>query len=204
MELPVGILALALLTLGLPVVVEVRAEWANPFRLSIWIALWAGALGVRMGLPLRAFSLTVSGKSLFSVPLPRRRRKPMERPPRRPRPSPRRSLRRFTPYAKPGLRFLKVAPRYLRLRGGTVELAFGTGDPAITGKLFGWLCALRPMLPRIRIYARPVFLERSFCGRAGVRLWILPYRLVWEGARLGVDVLRIWWRERRSAKRQTV
>ncbi|HID11155.1 MAG TPA: DUF2953 domain-containing protein [Candidatus Latescibacteria bacterium] len=198
MELVVGVLALGALTLGLPIVVEVRAEWASPTKLSVWIAPWAGALGVRMALPPKALSLAVWGMPLFSVPLPKKRRPARKgKPLRKPRPSLGESFQRFAPYIRPGFKFLRAAPRYLRLRGGTVYLEFGTGDPAATGRLFGWLCALRPFLG-LRLYIRPIFLDRSFSGRASVRLWMLPHRLAWEGTRLGISALRIWWRGRRS------
>ena len=184
------IVVLVALILFLPVVVRLRVEWRSRPKFSIQISPLAGVLGLRMALPPEAISPSIFGKLLFSVPIPRR-----GRPPRKPKPSPRKLLEKFSPYLGPGFKYLREALRYLKLREVAADLRFGTGDPAKTGRLYGWLCALGPLVPKFKVRAHPLFTERSFSGRAEVCLWVLTYGLVWEGARLGVATFRIWRRE---------
>jgi len=192
------IVVLVALILFLPVVVRLRVEWRSRPKFSLQVSPLAGALGLRMALPPEVISPAVFGRPLFSVPIPRRKGKPTKGPPRRP--SPRKLFERFSPYVGPGFRYLRASLRYLKLREVAADLRFGTGDPATTGRLYGWLCALGPLVPKFKVKARPLFIGRSFSGRAEVHLWVLPYGLVWEGARLGVAAFRIWRRERKQRR----
>ena len=66
----------------------------------------------------------------------------------------------------------------------------GTGDPALTGMLYGWAhAALMPMGERVNLSWTPVFSERYFQGCFHVRLRIIIWRVLWGLVRQGVAFL---------------
>lgn len=66
----------------------------------------------------------------------------------------------------------------------SLELRFGTGDPADTGILFGRLQAAMPVTyatPRVDVDLDPDFHRSIFEGAGELRLRATPLRLVWIG-----------------------
>ena len=91
------------------------------------------------------------------------------------------------------------------------NVTFGTGDPAETGMVFGWLMALRKVLgPRFRLDAHPDFVRKRMEGRLALKVLIKPYRVLGAllvlGGRLLWDELRrriaSWRAKRRGALNQ--
>lgn len=68
-----------------------------------------------------------------------------------------------------------------------LHATFGTGDPAITGELYGFLCPLSYGVPteRVQIAVTPDFAHRHFDGTGEVAFHFTPARLAWPTLRTG-------------------
>ena len=116
----------------------------------------------------------------------------------------------FQRFREPAFCFLSSLLRASRVRSICGDLTFGTGDPAETGMIFGWVMALREVLgPRFRLDARPDFVQERIEGTLALKALIKPYRVLWAllalGGRLLWDELRrriaLWRAKRRDAWR---
>ncbi|MCK5733862.1 MAG: DUF2953 domain-containing protein [Candidatus Latescibacteria bacterium] len=116
----------------------------------------------------------------------------------------------FQRFREPAFCFLRSLLRAFRVRSICGDLTFGTGDPAETGMIFGWVMALREALgPRFRLHARPDFVQERIEGTLALKALIKPYRVLWAllalGGRLLWDELRrriaLWRAKRREAWR---
>ena len=112
----------------------------------------------------------------------------------------------FQRFRGPAFCFLRSFFRAFRVRSIRGDLTFGTGDPAETGMIFGWVMALREALgPRFRLDARPDFVRERIGGTLVLKVLIKPYRVLWALLVLGGRLLRDELRRRvalRSAKRR--
>ncbi len=65
------------------------------------------------------------------------------------------------------MRIIRALLRHTRIRRLSCNVRFGISSPAITGMLFGWYAALRPLLmrdDRVSLFAEPVFDRDLFEG----------------------------------------
>lgn len=85
-----------------------------------------------------------------------------------------------------------VRGEFARIHVDRLELdaRFGTGDPADTGRLYGYLTPLAYALParRVSVILRPDFANACFQGRAEAALHLIPGALVWPLLRLAWQV----------------
>jgi hypothetical protein len=106
----------------------------------------------------------------------------------------------YSQEARPILwRFLKRLTRILGFRRVDVDVVYGAGDPALTGRLFGYVEAIRPLLgKRTSLVLTPDFTQSRLEGAGALEVSFYLSRfllaLVVTGGILGV---KIWWRERR-------
>jgi hypothetical protein len=147
--LPAAFLVIAVLLVVMPLRLALRVA-TDPFRLDLRLAPFGGLLG-EFGLPRRA---------------PRRAPRP-EAPdkPHRPRALPARQMLRALPD------FLSALAGRIRIDRLRLDLRFGTGDPALTGQLYGWLMALAQGLGRGIVSAAPWLMKAlSVAGTAAMFL----------------------------------
>jgi|GEM_PF-4350752 len=105
--------------------------------------------------------------------------------------------------ARPFLwRFLKRLFRIIGFRRVNLDVELGVGDPALMGRLFGYVEAVRPMLnKRVRISLTPDFVHQRFAAEGAFEISIYLYRLIWAVLALivrgGVLAAKVWWTERK-------
>ena len=105
----------------------------------------------------------------------------------------------LTPFAK---RLSKtIALQYIEL-----NLEVGTGNPAFTGRLFGYVeAAKRVFGKRIRISLTPDFVQPRFAVSGSLKLSIYLYRFIFAvlplAVRGGLLSAKIWWTERKNRRK---
>lgn len=104
-------------------------------------------------------------------------------------------------------RFLKRFLRIFGFRRVNLDVELGVGDPALIGRLFGYVEAVKPMLgKRVRISLTPDFVHQRFAVEGAVEISIYLYRSIWAvlalAVRGGVLAAKVWWTERK-VKRKT-
>jgi len=89
----------------------------------------------------------------------------------------------------------------MRLRLCHIEGTVGTGDPALTGQLVGFACAIRGLEGRaLKVRIAPDFDHRTVRGMALVE-WRVSLRRLWSaGLYTGWVLFNRWWAERRREK----
>ena len=103
----------------------------------------------------------------------------------------RRGKAMFQRFREPAFCFLRSLLRAFRVRSICGDLTFGTGNPAETGMIFGWVMALREVLgPRFRLDARPDFVQGRIEGTLALKALIKPHRVLWALLGLGGKLLR--------------
>ncbi len=72
---------------------------------------------------------------------------------------------------------LLLCPRLRRLR---LDIAAGSGNPAVTGMYYGWYHAVRSAwaADRVKVHWQPVFDRAHFAARFDGCLWLQPWRPV--------------------------
>ena len=105
-------------------------------------------------------------------------------------------------------RFAKRLLRVIRFRDAAMDLEVGLGDPAYTGRLFGYVEAVKRVLgKRVRISLTPDFLQSRFAGSGSVRLSVSLSRLLWAALALatrgGCLAAKVWWAQREVQREAT-
>jgi len=174
------------------------------------MSLFAGFLGVGVRLlpgPSRML-LLLCGRRMVDFGLPERRRpaKPARGKPEKKRR--RRASRdiwgtiswilgQFRRFRSPVWRFLRWNARAFSLHRLRCDLGFGTGNPAWTGRIFGWGQALRGLTgTRIEMELRPDFRHVMLEGTLSVCLGMRPYLMITAGLLSGIEAAWIWVGER--------
>ncbi len=103
-------------------------------------------------------------------------------------------------------RFLKRLMRILRFRYVDVDVVYGADDPAHTGRLFGYIQAIRPFLgKRTSLVLTPDFTQSRVEGAGTLEISFYLSRFLWAVCVLvirgGVLGGKIWWTERRIKRR---
>lgn len=206
------LLALLALCMFLPILIRVdlRKEGTEVGCVGMMSPL-AGFFGVGVRLlpgPSRML-LLLCGRRMADFGLPGRRKsaEPVDRekPEGKPAREPSRDLRgaisrvlgQIRRFRSPVLRFLRWTLRAFRLHRLRCDLGFGTGNPAWTGRIFGWGQALRGLTgTRVEVELRPDFRRAVFEGTLSVCVGIRLYLILTAVLLLGVEVMWIWGRER--------
>ncbi len=83
------------------------------------------------------------------------------------------------------LRLLARLPATPQLRLLKIEVTAGTGDPALTGMYYGWYHAIQPAWAARRVFVTwyPVFEKAYITASLDGRLWLQPWRPLWETVR---------------------
>lgn len=102
-------------------------------------------------------------------------------------------------------RFLKRLGRVLGLHQVMCDVVLGTGNPALTGRLFGYVQALTAVMgPRIKIYMQPDFVQTKVIGNVKLELSFYLYRLIWAVVCLLGSGLKAfgkdWWGKRKRKR----
>lgn len=102
-------------------------------------------------------------------------------------------LSRLPAIKKPAIALLRSLPAAVALRRVTVRGRFGSGDPATTGMLFGWLQSLRSCLDsrRMLIAVSPDFAQRRLDGAITLVLTVHLLRIGVSLTRFAYNVYRI-------------
>jgi hypothetical protein len=88
-------------------------------------------------------------------------------------------------------RFVKRLFHIIRFRRLEIEVVLGTGDPASTGKLFGYAQAVRPLLGKhLRFDMRPDFTRERAEVTGTLELSVYVYRILWA---VGCLLIRGGW-----------
>lgn len=82
---------------------------------------------------------------------------------------------------------LMLCPRLRLLR---LDVAAGSGNPAVTGMYYGWFNAVRPAWASNRVIVnwQPVFDRAHFAARFDGRVWLQPWRPVRQIARFVLEL----------------
>ena len=76
--------------------------------------------------------------------------------------------------------FLKRLVSGFRFRWVSCDVLFGLSDPATTGQVYGYAMAFSNVLgPGARLNFSPDFVSSRVEGSLGLKVWIIPYRIVW-------------------------
>jgi hypothetical protein len=77
-----------------------------------------------------------------------------------------------------------------RIRLLDVEIAAGSGNPALTGMYYGWYNAVRPAwaAKRVLLTWQPVFDRAHFAARFQGCVWLQPWQPVWQAIRFILEV----------------
>ena len=92
--------------------------------------------------------------------------------------------------------------RAVRFRSVDLDVVFGAGDPSWTGRVFGYVEAVRSLLgPRMRLALTPDFVRARFEASGQMAFSVYLWRLLWAlgcvAVRGGVVAFFIWRAERR-------
>lgn len=102
-------------------------------------------------------------------------------------------LSRLPGLKRPAIALLRSMPAAVALRRVTVRGRFGSGDPATTGMLFGWLQSLRSCLDarKVQIAVSPDFAQRRLEGAISLVLTVHLLRIGVSFTRFAYNVYRI-------------
>jgi hypothetical protein len=226
------LLGLGLALLLLPVLIALRVDHPGPagslnLRLNWGFVL--GAAGLQLRLQDKVWQLRPLLLGL-ALPFPRLRlggggeqgETPQTPPPKaEPRPiatadpapsasaappSPRaagRVVRRLAgDSARPAWRLLRRLAGTLRWRWLRLEGCFGLADPAATGQLFGYLQAVRGVLPRrLRLHLSPDFVRQGVRGSAHLAVHFHLGKALYLVVSFAARMAWRWWGLRRVARR---
>ena len=100
-------------------------------------------------------------------------------------------------------RFVKRLSKTIAFQHLKLNLELGTDDPALTGRLFGYIEAFKRIFgKRIHISITPDFLQPRFAGSGSLRFSIYLHRLIFAALALavrgGLWRAKIWWTERKN------
>ena len=103
-------------------------------------------------------------------------------------------------------RFVKRLSKTIAFQHLKLNLELGTADPALTGRLFGYIEAFKRIFgKRIHISITPDFLQPRFAGSGSLRLSIYLHRLIFAALALavrgGLWRAKIWWTERKNRRK---
>jgi len=114
--------------------------------------------------------------------------------------------RKYWHWARPIVgRLLRRLWRVVRFRSADLDAVLGASDPSVTGRVFGYAEAVRPLMgPRVRLAIAPDFVRTRFEVSGQVEVKIFLWRLLWAAVCLAVrgGVVGFFiWRAERRAKR---
>lgn len=100
-------------------------------------------------------------------------------------------------------RFAKRLSKTIAFQHLELNLELGTDDPALTGRLFGYIEAFKRIFgKRIHISITPDFLQPRFAGSGSLRFSIYLHRLIFAALALavrgGLMRAKIWWTKRKN------
>ena len=103
-------------------------------------------------------------------------------------------------------RFAKRLSKTIAFQHLELNLELGTDDPALTGRLFGYVEAFKRVFgKRIHISITPDFLQPRFAASGSLRLSIYLHRLIFAALALvvrgGLLRAKIWWTERKIRRK---
>ncbi len=105
-------------------------------------------------------------------------------------------------WIRPGLRLLGRLAGTIRLRRLWLGGRFGLADPAATGQVFGYLQAVRGVLPRrLRLDLSPDFLGQGVRGTAQLAVHFYLGKALYLVVSFAARVAWRWWGLRRAARR---
>ncbi len=113
---------------------------------------------------------------------------------------------RYAAAARPILmRFVTRVSKMIQFQRAALDLELGVGDPAFTGRLFGYVEAFKRVVgKRVRISLTPDFVQPRFAGSGSLRFSIYLYRLLFAAlalaARGGFLGAKIWWTQRKAKR----
>ncbi len=102
--------------------------------------------------------------------------------------------------------FMKRLSKTIAFQHLKLNLELGTDDPALTGRLFGYVEAFKRIVgKRIHISLIPDFVQPRFAGSGSLRLSIYLHRLIFAAlvltVRLGLSEAKTWWTERKNRRK---
>jgi hypothetical protein len=156
--IPAAVLAVAVLLVVMPLRLAFRIA-TDPWHLDLRLAPFGGVLG-EFGLPRRRRHVALPPEG--------------SKDPGKARAAPARQMLRALP------EFLAALAERIRIDRLRLDLRFGTGDPALTGQVYGWLMALAQGLGGVspaRVCLLPDFNQACLAGQAEVVLRLTPLRL---------------------------
>ena len=103
-------------------------------------------------------------------------------------------------------RFAKRLSKTIAFQHLELNLELGTDDPALTGRLFGYIEAFKRIFgKRIHISITPDFLQQRLAGSGSLRFSIYLHRLIFAALALavrgGLWRAKIWWTERKNRRK---
>lgn len=122
------------------------------------------------------------------------------------------NLKQFLSYVGDALPFV-ILTQFMKRLSKTIifqhlklNLELGTDDPALTGRLFGYIEAFKRIFgKRIHISITPDFLQQCFAGSGSLQFSIYLHRLIFAAlvltVRLGLSEAKTWWTERKNRRK---
>ena len=210
----VAILLLVALFLLVPVFVRLEIgrrleeNWGE-----VSVGLLAGIIGMRIDFRSRQIVIgpTLFGARWIRINLSERRQKRRPVKPKKPKKKPReepvekepwrtrlakirREIRIWSP---PAIAFIRRTIRAFRIRRFACDLEVGTGDPATTGMIVGWVQAIRPFGgKRIQLQMQANFERTMLEGVATIQLAIRLYLIGVAMVTAAFELAKGWLRDR--------
>ena len=218
-----ALLLLLVLFVALPVFLYAYYERGEEVSMgNVSVHPFAGLLGLRFsaGTVESKTELMLLGKSVHTLRFPRKPAKRLKKEKEKPKPKVTKKVaesllerialfkRLFSISIRPALSFLKFLSKAFKVRFFHYDIAFGLGDPASTGQLFGFFQALIGSLgtEKVRGELRPDFQKEMMQGKFNIGVTVKLYRIMaaiivlaapilW---RLGVDYLKGKWQRQEA------
>ena len=198
--------------LALPIRLFVRLEKTNsPLAIRMEIAPLCGLLGVgyEQQAGLKWYYILLSNREIVKRPYKKKLKPPKKKKIKKPEkklPEKKKTLTEKInnlwemkkEFSQPFIKTVKKVLKSVNFRESVIDFTFGTGNPALTGKLYGTLVVLQKIFSKkLKIQVKPDFLNTGINGKFQMKvdfyLWRF-IRCVWP---LGKAILIKYWKDRK-------
>ena len=101
-------------------------------------------------------------------------------------------------FSQPFIETVKKVLKSVNFRESVIDFTFGTGNPALTGKLYGTLVVLQKIFSKkLKIQVKPDFLNTGINGKFQMKVDFYLWRFIMCVWPLGKAILIKYWKDRK-------